>query len=411
MITNSRRVLMLCTDLQIDRRILLQADSLEEDGWSVTILAIHRDSSASLPPDDSRVVRLGQPQAGIRKESLILSVYRILRRRLPLDGILMRAMRTFAWRFLIDQERFYLNLFLDEGLKHSAQVVVAHDLPMLAVGKKLADVFNAKLVYDSHELYCEQEISRAQKLRWERVERCYIGDCDQVITVNPSIARELQKRYDLEDVAVIHNADRVAPLEARSWYLHDYFNIPRQHRVLLLQGGFSEGRNLLELAQAFSLVTSPNVHLVFLGGGVLTERLHRIVADCPSGRLHLHPAVLQHELFAITASADAGVIPYLATCLNNYYCTPNKLFEFIAAGLPILGTDLPEVRRFIHGYDIGQVADFSSISSIAHAIDLFFKDEDLFLMWRHRLLSVREEVCWQKEGELLKNIYRKVLPA
>ena len=48
-----------------------------------------------------------------------------------------------------------------------------------------------------------------------------------------------------------------------------------------------------------------------------------------------------------------AVVPYQATCLNNFICTPNKMFEYIAAGLPILANDLPEMRKFIAGYDIG----------------------------------------------------------
>ena len=408
MIAKSRKILMLSTDVQIDRRILLQADSLEEDGWNVTILAIHHGNVASISPDDSRVVRLGQDGVSPRKVSVLLSAYRILRRFLPMDGFLMRAARAFGWRFLVVQESFYLNMFLQDGLKNNADVVVSDDLPMLAVGRALADSFDAKLVYDSHELYCEQEISRSQRLRWERVERRYISSCDHVITVNSSIARELEKRYGIAGVAVIHNADRVEPLEVRSRYLHDYFDIPYEHYVLLLQGGFSEGRNLIVLVEGFSLVNTACIHLVFLGDGVLAEELRKRSVGALSGRLHIHQSVPQKDLLAITASADAGVIPYLATCLNNYYCTPNKLFEFIAAGLPVLGSDLPEIRRFIKGYSIGEVADFSSEHSIAGAIDDFFSDHLRLMGWKNRLLSVRQEVCWQKESEILKNIYRNL---
>lgn len=403
--SSSRRVLMLCNDRQIDRRILLQADSLEELGWQVMILAMPLDEGRV--DFDPRVRRIGAASgSSVRREHIVLSCYRLLRRRLAMNGALMRRLKSLAWQFLVDHERFYLNLFLADGRRFESDVVVAHDLPMLVVGRTLAREFGARLVYDSHELYCEQEFSRGQQISWARVERRHIHACDRVITVNPSIARELKARYGLGDVQVIYNAERVGPLAARSWYLHERFSIARQHPILLFQGGLSAGRNLVELIEAMALIEDCPVHLVVLGDGQLAEILEALVARRRlSARVHFHPAVAQADLLAITASADAGVIPYQAICLNNFYCTPNKLFEFIAAGLPILASDLPELRRLVVGHDVGQVFDLSSPEKIARAITDFFSDSERIDTWRDNLRVVREQLSWQCEGERLKEIY------
>lgn len=400
-----RRVLMLTNDRQIDRRILLQADSLEEAGWKVVILAMLLEQPAAL--DDPRVVRIGSvAEAVAGREGWVLSAYARVRRWLPMNGALMRALKSLAWRFLVDHERFYLNLFLADGRRYPAEVVVAHDLPMLAVGRVLAAEFKARLVYDSHELYCEQEFSRSQQLSWARVERRHIHACDRVITVNPSIARELESRYGLPEVHVVLNAERVAELQERSRYLHDCFAIPYEQPVLLFQGGLSSGRNLTKLVEAMASLAAMPVHLVLLGDGRLMLRLQRLIRVRKlSARVHLHPAVAQHDLLAITASADAGIIPYQAICLNNLYCTPNKLFEFVAAGLPILASDLPELRRLIVGHSIGQVFDLSDTDKIADAIRDFFSDEPRIATWRANLRRVRQELCWQSEGQRLKAIY------
>lgn len=402
----AQRVLMLCNDRQIDRRILLQADSLEEDGWRVTILAMPLDAPVVL--DDSRVVRIGAHIASMaQRENRVLEVYRLVRRYLPMNGQLMRLLKSFAWRFLVDHERFYLNLFLTDGRQHLADIVVAHDLPMLAVGRVLAREFGARLIYDSHELYSEQEFARGQQASWAKVERRHIHACDRVITVNPSIARELEARYGLSGVAVIHNAERISPLGPRSWYLHECFGIPREHRVLLFQGGFSAGRNLLELVEAMMLLRDSRVHLVLLGDGQLADALQRLIKrNGLQSRVHLHPAVAQACLLEVTAAADAGVIPYQAICLNNYYCTPNKLFEFIAAGLPILASDLPELRRLVEGNQIGCVGDLATPLAMAKMIEQFFADELRHQCWRERLAVVRQELSWQREGENLKQLYR-----
>lgn len=401
----ARRVLMLCNDRQIDRRILLQADSLEEDGWQVIILAMPLDAPLE---EDPRILRVGSHKAvQAQRENHVLAAYRLFRRWLPMNGRVMRVLKSFAWRFLVDQERFYLTLFLADARLHPAAVVVAHDLPMLAVGAVLADEFAARLVYDSHELYCEQEFSGGQQLSWARIERKYIAKCDRVITVNPSIANELERRYGVPEVAVIHNAERVVPLQERSWYLHEHYQIAREHPVLLFQGGLSAGRNLEALIEAMTLPGTDGIHLVLLGNGQLAARLRRLILRHGlHARVHLHPAVAQTELLRVTMAADAGVIPYQPICLNNYYCTPNKLFEFTAAGLPILASDLPELRRLIQGNDIGMVADLSTAERIAAAMAAFFADPARLNAWRERLRAVRHELSWQSEGERLKQIYR-----
>jgi len=394
------RILMLATDRQIDRRILLQADSLQEDGWQVTILSMPLDGEYA--GDDARVVRIG---ARTRRENRVLSTYAWLRRHLPMNGRLMRWLKALVWRFYIDHEQFYLNLFLADGRRHPADVVVAHDLPMLAVARTLAQEFRARLVYDSHELYSEQEFSEAERVSWRAIEQRHIHACNLVITVNPSIAGELQRRYGINKVEVIYNAERIAPLPERSWYLHEHFGIAREQPVLLFQGGLSANRHLPELVQAMVLLRDVPVHLVLLGDGQLAGYLQWLVRrNHLRQRVHLHPAVAQSDLLSITVSADAGIIPYQGTCLNNYYCTPNKLFEFIAAGVPVLGSDLPELRRLIEEQGIGRVADLADIAHMAAAIRDFFACGQL-PHWRNHVLDVRDDLNWQRESVKLKRIY------
>lgn len=403
--SESRRVLMLCNDRQIDRRILLQADSLQEAGWQVTILAMPLDQANV--DDDPRVLRIGAGrEAAARRENRVLQTYRLVRRYLPMNGRLMRLLKSVAWRWVVDQERFYLNLFLAPGREHRAEVVVAHDLPMLAVGRALAAESGARLVYDSHELYSEQEFARWQQATWAEIERRHIQACDRVITVNPSIAAELQRRYGLPKVFVIHNAERVESLLPRSRYLHERFGIAASQQILLFQGGLSAGRHLIQLVKAMDLLKTTDIHLVLLGDGQLGEVLRRLVDRLGlQRRVHLHPAVEQARLLSITCAADAGIIPYQPICLNNYYCTPNKLFEFIAAGLPVLASDLPELRRLVHNQQIGQVSDLSSAARLAGAIDDFFGDPQRLQAWRETLQQVRQTLSWQCEGEKLKQIY------
>lgn len=397
-------VVMLTPDRQIDRRILLSADSLEAAGWDVTIIAMPLDGQSA--DDDRRVVRIGADYGPAKRENRVLDAYRWLRGHIPMNGRLMRWMKRLAWRYVVNQESFYSKLFCSTASHYSPSVFVANDLPMLPVAIQLAAACGARLVYDSHELYSEQEFSVREKRRWAEIEAKYIGACDEVITVNQSIATELEHRYGVSDVRVIYNAERTRNTPAVSRRFHKAFGLPDDKRIVLLQGGLSAGRNLEVLVDAMRYVKNPSVVLIVLGDGLLLRSLQKMAQqEGLAGRVHFHAAVPQNELLALTAAADVGVIPYQATCLNNYYCTPNKLFEFIAAGLPILATDLPEIRRLVEGQQIGQVGDTGSPLKLAALIDDFFSDEQRFTTWKAQVSVVRQVICWEQEEKKLVKIY------
>lgn len=396
-------VVMLTPDRQIDRRILLSADSLEAAGWNVTIIAMPLDVPAA---DDWRVVRIGVNPGHANRENRVLDAYQWVRGHLPMNGRLMRWMKRLTWRYLVDQESFYSKLFDSTASQYAPRVFVANDLPMLPVARQLAQKCGAKLVYDSHELYSEQEFSEREKRRWSEIEAKYIGACDVVITVNQSIAAELEQRYGICNVKVIYNAERTSQAPIATRHLHEVFGLPLEKKIVLLQGGLSAGRNLETLVDAMRYVQNPSVVLVLLGDGLLLRPLEKLAhQQVLKGRVYFHAAVPQNELLALTAAADAGVIPYQATCLNNHYCTPNKLFEFIAAGLPVLATNLPEIRRFVEGQQIGLVGDTGSPQKLAALIDDFFSDEQRYANWKANVALARKLVCWEQEEEKLVKIY------
>ena len=400
-------ILLLTPDRQIDRRILLQADTFQAAGWSVCILAMPYENSGD---DNPIVVRIGSESAGVARENRVLSVYQWVRAHIPMNGTLMRALKRLTWRYLVDQETFHARLFHQTASRYRPRIVVANDLPMLPLAHQLAIECNARLVFDSHELYCEQEFSDRERRSWARIEARHIGACDAVITVNRSIATELEQRYGIDDVHVILNAERAAGTVLKTDYFQRRFGLPAQAKVLLLQGGLSAGRNLEPLVDAMALVQNRDVVLVILGDGQLSGALkRRSIALAFAGRVHFHAAVPQRDLQSLTMAADAGVIPYQATCLNNYFCTPNKLFEFIAAGVPLLASDLPEIRRFVTDGEIGMVGAMDSPGQIARLIDAFFADERRLENWRERVTVLRKAVCWEVEQEKLLKIYQALV--
>jgi glycosyltransferase involved in cell wall biosynthesis len=403
------RIVMFTRDLRIDRRILLEADALGADGWAVRIVAVPGDPAAG--PDDPRVVRLASvPGTRSPGDSPLLRAYRALARLTPINSPAFMAARALALSFYRGgPEAFVLRLFADAIERESADVYVAHDLPMLPVAIAAAERHGGQVVYDSHELFVEQELSAVERRLWRRLEGRLIGRADLAVTINPSIARELMTRYGLARVEVIQNAERLGAGVAKTQAIRARLRLPASARILLYQGGLSEGRNLEMPIRALRHVRTPGLHLVYLGDGVLAGRLVRLAARLGlSERVHPIPAVPQSELLRYTASADAGLIPYLANCLNTRYCTPNKLFEMVAAGIPIVASDLPELRRLVAGHGIGLVGDTATPEGLAASIDALFAGEGP-ARFAPAIAAARRELSWEVESERLVRLYNSLI--
>jgi glycosyltransferase involved in cell wall biosynthesis len=404
------KILMLTTDQVIDRRILLEAEALTADGWDVVTLAM--PGSGAQHPNVVRVAASRSTKI-LQKEWAILSLYRFARRLVSMNGKWVGRLRSALWRHWISPDEFAKRIMLPDALRYPADVVVAHDLPILPTALQAASHHGAKLVYDSHELYCEQEFEPRLQRMWSAVETRSIGACDAVITVNPSIARELMTRYGLARVEVVENAERAdGPPPAKGRLFHQAFGLDAAAVIILFQGGLIAGRNLETLVEAMPLVTTPAMHLVFLGDGALARKLSRHAEiRRVKDRVHFHPAVAQNDLLRYTASADLGIIPYQPTCLNNLYCTPNKLFEYIAAGVPMLATDLPELRRLIAGNDIGLMIDTASPAAIARALNGVTADRAEMERLRSNVKEARTRLNWAQESKTLVDIFRRLKPA
>lgn len=402
-----RSVIMVTPDSRIDRRVMLQAGALRADGWDVRVVAMPLEDSARSDPD--WVIRAPRPSASSR-EGLLMRAHALATRALPMNGPIMRGLKSIAWSQIADPSSFFRRAFepVLSGLR--ADVVTAHDLPVLPVGSWLAARCGARLVFDSHELWTEQNFPEAWRRAWSRVERSYIGECDIVMTVNRSIASELALRHGIREVHVVTNAVPVGIDRPRS--LRERCGISPVDKVLLYQGSLSAGRQLEHCVDAVAGLRDSRVHLVMLGDGTLRGRLVRHArAARAASRIHVLPAVPQAELLGWTASADAGIVPYVADCLNSRLCTPNKLYEFIAAGLPILASDLPELRAIVAGEGFGVVAPLETSASIARAITDLFADERRLRAWAGAVRAGRGRHSWEAQAEALRRIYSTLCPS
>lgn len=289
-------------------------------------------------------------------------------------------------------------------------IIHVHDLPQLKAGCLVKRALKIPLIYDAHELYPEIDtLTIKQKKRLKRLESKLIKQCDKVITVNEFIADLMEKRYKVSNVDVIYNATLPIHGQTHKYNLfRENLPIPQNAYILLFQGWMSKTRGIQDLVKSMESVVK-DVHLVLMGYGEVQDELREIMTQLNlKDRVHILDAVPQNELLKWTSSADAGIIPYQPIDLNNYYCSPNKLFEFIQAEIPIVANELPFLKKIVQENSFGIVADLNNPDQYAKAINLMFANMNHFNRFKENLKKRSGEFSWEVEEKKLKEIYKSI---
>ena len=270
-----------------------------------------------------------------------------------------------------------------------------------------------KVVYDAHELETEKHAVRGfRKFISQWLEEWLVREVNACITVSPSIAVWYRDAYGVELPKVVLNCPPMRDTR-KTTGLRSAFGIGESVRIVLFQGGFSPGRGLNELLEAFEgEVTSSEWALVFLGFGAqhaagqqLEKRVVQASEKLPN--VFFHPAVPQKELLALTASADIGICLTEDMCLSHSFSLPNKLFEYAMAGIPMVVSDLPEMRRLTEEFECGLVCEQLSPAGIRTALDSLISMDLSALAQNARRLA--KEHCWENQEKKLIDLYQSLL--
>jgi len=425
------RVVMLTPDIMIDRRIILEADSLIKEGKEVILIA---GNDGTYPEyefigeikvyrplyqgADSRLMWMYKINnkfihliMKIKNKFIhILSV--LMNKSISLLSKVLNKIPAILSKFLalITLKSGYEKFIEDKAAFFNADVIHVHDLPMLVSGVGAAKSNDSKLIYDSHELYTEEEMPAQYRILLKIKEKLFIGKPNSVITVNPYLKKELENSYDVSDIVVVENAT-IRPKGFDATKDHDLFrkeyHLPKESVLLLFQGWFASHRNIDTLIKGLQYLDD-NVYLLLMGYGEYIEELLQLAKELNVEKRVIYvEAKSQEELLYYTASADIGLMPYLKTKnLNNLYSSPNKLYEFIASGLPILANDLPFYHDMIEKYDIGLVRNLEDPKTFADGVKEMI-DGDI-LKYKNNCIKAYEKVNWDMEALKLIDIYREL---
>jgi glycosyltransferase involved in cell wall biosynthesis len=289
-------------------------------------------------------------------------------------------------------------------------VVHAHDLNTLPAAWLAARRTGVRVIYDSHELYTEiSTLSRRERAIWRLLERRMIRTPERVVTVCDSIADELQRRYPIARPAILLNcpprALAAATVDRTSSPLRGLLpDVRDETPIVIYQGGFAPNRGLAELVLAGGMLERGV--LVLMGWGQIEAELRGLIASNGLGeRVLVVPPVAQGEVVAYAAGADVGVIPYQPIGLNNRYTTPNKLFDYMAAGIAVAGTRLPELERFVERLALGALFDAVEPELIAATLNELLDDPSRLAECRRRSREAGRTYTWERETDKLLELY------
>lgn len=392
----------------IDRRIILEAESLIKAGHNVTLL------SGFECKKEEHYVEKG---ISIHRYVYDWDDYRLkrIRKFIPdkeiLKKVVNRGFILFANRFLTLSpfERFVY----EKALQFEADIIHCHDLPVLKPSILLSVTKDVPLIYDAHELYPSQKVLPFRlRVRNFLNERLFIKYADYVITVNEFIADIMKNRYGVEDIEVIMNCTKIPEnlnlMEYRG-FLRARLKLKESDKIVLFQGWISPERNLDSIVRAFKY-TGENIKLVLIGYGPYLNRLKEIVRkERLKKRVFFTGEVPSDEILKYSAGADIGIIPYEPIDENHLYCSPNKFFEFILAGIPVISNDLPFFRSMNDRYGVVVMADMKRHYELAKVLKSVLLDEDKMNSLRKNVKKAALDLNWSVEEQKLYSIYEKVV--
>lgn len=288
-----------------------------------------------------------------------------------------------------------------------AHVVHCHDTFALPTGWVLKKLQSCKLVYDAHELESNKNgqnfiLSQATLL----IERFCWRQVDLLVSVSDSITNWYMQHLGPKPSVLILNAPVLGKQliantlgGERRRYFHQRYSIPDDHMIFVYLGILGTGRGIEICLQAFAN-GPPNAHAVFIGFGNLEAKVLDFATLYPN--VHFHPAVQHEQVVSLVSSADFGLCLIENASLSDYYCLPNKLFEYCFARLPILASDFPEISRLVNEFSLGVCCD-PSLNSVRLALANIVATRPVFVP------KDISDLSWETQALRLRDVYQRHL--
>lgn len=310
---------------------------------------------------------------------------------------------------------FLNSLFYDVGslfwtLINNPKIIWANDLNTLGIGFLAAKICNAKLIYDSHEIFTEgnsfASYTSIGKKILRKIEEKIIKKADVVIVTTNYRKNYLEKKYNIEDINVVMNCYNYIDIDKTDLFREEFL-ISNNKTIFLYQGLIHRKRGIFMLVDA--ILECENAVLIFMGNGSDKGNLYDyIVKKNCSNKVFIKDAVPMNEIIKYTSSADVGFQLLQNSGINHYSTISNKVFEYIMAEIPIIASDFPELRKLIVNNEIGFVVNQDDKTEIVKVITNIIEDNEKRIKFMENIKKVKHQYTWENEEKKIERIINEV---
>jgi len=371
------------TDIKYDSRVLKEASTLSKNGYNVTIIALF-----------NKGLRKNECLNGFRIERVIVRS-RLLKSKIFLPLKLLELwLRMFCKAIAIDAHFYH-----------------CHDITPMLVAWIVSRMKNAKLIYDSHELEYDRNSSKPLRLLSRYYERLFINKVDHIIVSDGEFrARLMIKKNNCKiPIDYVMNCPPKTKIEeSNKNLLRGELGIAEGDILVVYIGALIPGRGINNIIRA--IAHNDNISLVLVGNyselklSALQKRYNLVNRIQSTGPYHYE------ELINVISGADIGLVLIENTCLSYYYSTPTKLFEFIAAGIPVVTSNFPAMERIVldNSYGrIGECVDPLDYAQIENAIiEIANSIEKYDNMKSHEMKLHYDQYNWEYQETKLLKVYK-----
>lgn len=392
-----------------DARVLKEAQTLQRAGYVVTVFALHTPGVTrryETTSDGIKIIRvIRSPFWGWRKKLFPSGAARASKRAPRLSGNVKQQSIMFEIVRFVSRSWTHLRLCCLIASSRPA-VIHSHDVNTLPTSWLASVVSRAPLVYDAHEISTAREGYSGVRRIVGFVEKVLLPRVAAVITTTDTRATYLARAYKIARPVVLQNRPRFVNVH-RNDKIRARLGLVNDWPIVLYQGGLQQGRGLERIVDVAKELES--AYFVFVGGGRLRNQLNdRVRSLGVEQRVFFIDTVSLDELPTYTASADVGVQAIENTCFNHFSTDSNKVFEYVMAGLPVVASNFPEIRKLIGEYKFGLLVEPGDSMALKDALGLIIANESLRNAFSERAHIAKKDLNWESQEEKLIDLYSRV---
>ncbi len=284
-------------------------------------------------------------------------------------------------------------------------ILCANDLDTLLPAFLIAKLKGKKLVYDTHEFFTGTHsiVNRPiTKKVWETLENTLFPRLKTVITVNEAVARKYEIKYG-KKLHIIYNYPYL-----KSRVNFQAKSIENQSPIILLyQGRLLRGRGLLLMTEAMKFLPDNFQLHIYGNGNFKREIAQKIKEHNLENKVFLQGAVPYYELPELTAKAHIGLSLESPEIPNYAMSSPNKLFDYLMQGLPVIVANLENHKKIVRKYNVGMVLQQRTPQTLAESVLFFSKNSEFYALCSHNALSATDtDLNWEVQEKKILNIYK-----